>query len=142
MHVLGTSIEKDVCLLEEKDSKFYFHVGTTKNREFIVLTAASKMASEVHLLHGSLPEPFEPILVQSRIPGLEYFVECCNEQLVVLANHTKSGNYALYTTTLSNPQKEHWKQIVSDNEAFVIEDLEVNRERCLERVPLVLWILF
>lgn len=130
MHVLGTTIKEDQCLLEENDAKFYLHVGTTKSREFIVITAASKMSSEVHLLPGSATMPYQLRLVQQREPGLEYFVESSKDQLIILANDTASGNYALNTTCITKPQKEHWNTLIGDNNQFVIEDLEMNRQKC------------
>jgi len=131
VHVMGTSIKEDQCLLEETDSKFYLHVGTTKSRDFMVVTAASKMSSEVHLLPGLAAMPYQLRLVQRREAGLEYFVECWKDQLIILANNTVSGNYALYTACVTKPQKPHWNALIDDNDDFVIEDLEMNRQKCM-----------
>lgn len=131
VHVMGTPIKEDQCLLEETDSKFYLHVGTTKSRDFIVVTAASKMSSEVHLLPGLAPMPYQLRLVHHRESGLEYFVECWKDRLIILANNTASGNYALYTACITKPQKQHWQVLIDDNDKFVIEDLEMNRDKSL-----------
>eukprot|EP00210_Caulerpa_lentillifera_P000462 g445.t1 len=131
VHVLGTSKSDDVCLMEETDSRYYLHVGTTKNRRFIVITAASKMASEVHLLDGKVETPYSLRLVQERTSGLEYYVECWSDNLVILSNNTKSSNYTLSLCSIDACQQDQWKVILPENDNFVIEDLEMTNKNCM-----------
>ena len=87
------------------------------------------MSSEVHLLPASVNIPYELTLVQERQPGLEYFVECWKDRLVILANDTSSGNYALSSTKIATPHKENWEILIDENDEFVIEDLEMNHKK-------------
>lgn len=87
------------------------------------------MASEVHLLDGKVEAPYSLKLIQGRTPGLEYYVECWNNDLVILSNNTNSGNYALSLCSLESCQTEFWNSILPDNEHFVIEDLEMTQSK-------------
>lgn len=44
---MGTKMEDDVCLHTEEDEKSYVHIGSTKDRKYILITTASKTSSEV-----------------------------------------------------------------------------------------------
>ena len=78
----------------------------------------------MHLLDCSNPlEP--PKLVQSRIPGLEYFVAHSKGQLFILTNAHGAVDYQVMTASLHAPDLPHWQTLVPERPGVAVEDLEV-----------------
>ncbi|MFM8597721.1 MAG: prolyl oligopeptidase family serine peptidase [Mycobacterium sp.] len=73
-HRLGTDPSADVLVLEEPDPRFEITVEASRSGAWLVITAASRNTSEVHLLPAADPTS-EPALVRARQPGVEYRVE-------------------------------------------------------------------
>ncbi len=73
-HVIGTPAAADVVVFEEDDEKFWVGVRLTRSERFLVISAASKLTSEVWLLDAAHPGG-EPAVVAPRRPGVEYEVE-------------------------------------------------------------------
>ena len=79
---------------------------------------------QVHLLDCT--NPLQPLkLVQSRIPGLEYFVAHCKGQLFILTNAHGAVDYQLMTASLHAPDLPHWQPLVPERPGVAVEDLEV-----------------
>ncbi len=73
-HVIGTPADTDVVVFEEADERFWVGVRLTRSERFVVISAASKLASEVWLLDAAQPGG-EPAVVAPRRQGVEYEVE-------------------------------------------------------------------
>ena len=73
-HVIGTPAATDVVVFEEADERFWVGVRLTRSERFLVLSASSKLTSEVWLLDAARPGG-EPAVVAPRRQGVEYEVE-------------------------------------------------------------------
>jgi oligopeptidase B len=73
-HLIGTPAAEDVVVFEEPDERFWVGVGLTRSERFLVISAASKLTSEVWLLDAADPGG-EFAVVAPRRPGVEYEVE-------------------------------------------------------------------
>ena len=73
-HVIGTPAAADVVVFEEADERFWVGVRLTRSERFLVISAASKLTSEVWLLDAAHPGG-EPTVVTPRRQGVEYEVE-------------------------------------------------------------------
>ena len=73
-HVIGTPADADVVVFEEADERFWVGVRLTRSERFLVISAASKLTSEVRLLDARHPDG-EPAVVAPRRQGVEYEVE-------------------------------------------------------------------
>jgi oligopeptidase B len=49
-HILGRPQEKDECIYEEKDERFWLDISTSQSGDYLFLTSASKITSEVHAI--------------------------------------------------------------------------------------------
>ena len=67
-HVIGTPAATDVVVFEEADERFWVGVRLTRSERFLVLSASSKLTSEVWLLDAARPGG-EPAVVAPRRPG-------------------------------------------------------------------------
>jgi oligopeptidase B len=73
-HVIGTPADADVVVFEEADERFWVGVRLTRSERFLVISAASKLTSEVWLLDAGHPGG-EFTVVAPRRQGVEYEVE-------------------------------------------------------------------
>ena len=73
-HVVGTPAGADVVVFEEADERFWVGVRLTRSERFLVVSAASKLTSEVWLLDARRPGG-EFAVVAPRRQGVEYEVE-------------------------------------------------------------------
>jgi oligopeptidase B len=73
-HLIGTPANEDVVVFEEPDERFWVGVGLTRSERFLVISASSKLTSEVWLLDAAHPRG-EFTVVAPRRQGVEYEVE-------------------------------------------------------------------
>ncbi|MDO5684106.1 MAG: oligopeptidase B, partial [Propionibacteriaceae bacterium] len=84
-HTLGADPADDVLVLSEPDEMFWLGVDESRDREWLVLTAGSKLTTEVWLLPTNDPTA-TPRSVAGRTPGLEYLVEVAGDELYIVHN--------------------------------------------------------
>ena len=104
-HRIGTPAAEDVVVFEEPDERFWVGVGLTRSQRFLVISAASKLTSEVWLLDAADPGG-EFAVVAPRRPGVEYEVEHQvsadgTDRLLILHNDG-AENFELAWATLSD----------------------------------------
>jgi oligopeptidase B len=104
-HVIGTPAATDVVVFEEADERFWVGVRLTRSERFLVLSASSKLTSEVWLLDAARPGG-EPAVVAPRRQGVEYEVEHQmtadgTDRLLILHND-HAENFELAWATLSD----------------------------------------
>ena len=73
-HRLGTDPATDVEVYTEPDERFWLGVETSRDEEWLIIAAGSKLTSEYRLLPTDDPEG-EPRVVTPRRQGVEYDVE-------------------------------------------------------------------
>ncbi len=73
-HLVGTPATEDVVVFEEPDERFWVGVALTRSERFLVISASSKLTSEVWLLDAAHPGG-EFTVVAPRRQGVEYEVE-------------------------------------------------------------------
>jgi oligopeptidase B len=105
-HVIGTPADADVVVFEEADERFWVGVRLTRSERFLVISAASKLTSEVWLLDAAHPGG-EPAVVAPRRQGVEYEVEHQGSadgagRLLILHND-HAENFELAWATLTAP---------------------------------------
>ena len=84
-HPLGDDPAHDQLILTEDDEMFWLGADESRDREWLVLSAGSKLTSEVWLIPAADPGA-APRTVAGRTPGLEYLVEMAADELFVIHN--------------------------------------------------------
>lgn len=84
-HALGTERAADALVREETDERFWLGVELSRNEQFLVLEAHSKVTSEAWLIPANAPAT-EPRTVRERRQGVEYTVEPDGDRLLILHN--------------------------------------------------------
>ncbi|MFC3899894.1 S9 family peptidase [Aliicoccus persicus] len=99
-HQLGTSIDTDELLYEEKDSTFTIFMEMTQSGKFISVISGSTMTTEVRLIDTE--QPLEaPKLVDARKRGVIYFVEHWENDLIIVTNED-AINFKLLSASLGD----------------------------------------
>ncbi len=115
-HEVGTSAAGDVLVFEDLDERFFVGVGLSLTEAWVHITAGSKLTSEELLIPASDPLA-APILVQPREQGVEYDVTHApspvdGDRFVILTNADDAVNFKLMTTTVLQPGRGHWEELV------------------------------
>ena len=100
-HVIGTPAEEDVLVYEEADERFWVGVGMTRSQRYLILSAGSKITSEVRILEADNPQG-EFRLVAPRRTGVEYGIDHAGDHFLVLHNDN-AQNFELARAPLDDP---------------------------------------
>jgi oligopeptidase B len=126
-HRLGTAADDDELVFEEPDERFYVSIGRTRSGKFLVITSASKLTTEVWVVHADTPgDPFR--VVTPRRDGVEYHVEhhwseADGDRFFVLTNDD-AENFRLMVTPAATPGREHWTEVVPHREDTRLDDVD------------------
>lgn len=122
-HTLGTSIDQDLLVYEEKDEEFTCHIGKTKSEEYLIIHSESTISSEIRFLNANQPEGSFKLL-QARIPFLEYAADHYGDHFWIRTND-QAQNFKLVKAPISSPAKENWEEVIPHREAVLLEDFDL-----------------
>ncbi|MFC7647122.1 S9 family peptidase [Streptosporangium lutulentum] len=100
-HTVGTSAEDDLLVHEETDERFWVGVGLSRSEHYLVLSAGSKITSEVRILEADDPTG-EFRVVRPRETGVEYGIDHAGDHFLILHNQN-AENFELATAPLDDP---------------------------------------
>jgi oligopeptidase B len=120
-HTLGTAVQKDDLVYEEKDDLFSIDVSHTRDRKWIICQSTSKTQSEIRVLPAD--RPAEPQLIEPRKANFEYYVDHRDGRFYIRANDT-SRNFRIVTVPDEAPAKSNWTELVAADPAIIISDLD------------------
>src|SRR5205823_7200771 len=73
-HILGTPIDRDEVIYEEKDGLFSIEVARTRDKKYLVLTSRSMTSTEVRVIQADRAAAPQR-LIEPLQPDREYFVD-------------------------------------------------------------------
>lgn len=101
-HRLGSDVESDELIYEEKDETFTLYMNKTQSGRFIIVHADSKTTSEIRLIDADAPLS-PPQLLDVRRSGILYDVEHWGDDLLILTNE-EAENFQLLRCPLHDLQ--------------------------------------
>ncbi|WP_239137337.1 S9 family peptidase [Sphaerisporangium rufum] len=119
-HLIGTPADEDVLVYEETDERFWVGVGLTRSERYLVLSAGSKVTSEVRVLDAEFPTG-EFQVVRPRRTGIEYSVDHAGDRFLVLHNED-ARNFALATAPVDDPGT--WTPLIEHREDTRLLDVD------------------
>lgn len=123
LHEIGGSAHEDVCLLREPDPAFFVYLDRTLDRRYLLITAASHVTSEVHLVDAGATRPC-PAVFRSRVPGIEYALEHRSGEFFVLTNDS-APNFRLLRTAGGPDHCGEWEEMLAHDPDIRLEGMDV-----------------
>ena len=122
-HTLGTPVEKDVTVYEEKDETFSAYVYKTKSKEYIIIALSSTLSDEYHFLKANDPDG-KFSLFHPREDKLEYDIDHFENRFFIRTNYN-AKNFRLMQTPVSNTSKNAWKEVIPHRDKVLLENFEL-----------------
>jgi oligopeptidase B len=118
-HLVGTDVGADVLVLQEADARFEITLRASRSGGLVVITAASRDTTEVHVIPAGDPLA-APVRIEPRRPGIEYAIDHAWSgpgaglpaagQLYIVTNDGAT-EYRLMRAPLSAPGRQNWRQL-------------------------------
>jgi oligopeptidase B len=121
-HVLGTSVDQDPTVYEEKDERFFLEISKSRDEKFIFVSTESELSSEVRFLYADRPEG-ELALIRARENDLLYQVESHDDRFFIVTNEN-AKNFKIVETPVASPDKEHWKEFIPYDPEIKIDSVD------------------
>ena len=109
-HILGTSVNQDPTVYEEKDDRFFLEISKSRSEKFIFVSVESELSSEVRFVDADHPEG-EFTLIRPRENDLLYSVDHHGDRFFIVTNEN-AKNFKVVETPVASPDKEHWKDFL------------------------------
>jgi oligopeptidase B len=122
-HILGTDIQSDQLIFEEKDAEFSCVIQKTKSEKFLLIHSESSVSSEIRFLEATDPTG-EFQLIQSRQPNLEYAADHYEDHFWIRTNH-EAKNFKLVKTPILSPGMGNWEDVIPHQESSLLEDFDL-----------------
>ena len=122
-HTLGSDAKQDPVVYEEKDERFDIYVSRTRSKQYLLLTAASRISSDVRFLPADQPDGRWK-MIAPHVDNVEYYVDHRGDTFYIRTNDT-SQTFRLVTAPVANPAKENWKELVASRPDVPLEDFDV-----------------
>ena len=117
-HQLGSPVESDALIYEEKDGKFDLEMQRSRSLAVLFLTSASHTTSEVRWLPaGDALASWR--LIAPRESGHEYYADEHAGQFLIRTNRG-ARNFRLVTAPESDPAPANWKELIPHREDVML----------------------
>jgi oligopeptidase B len=121
-HRLGTAQADDVVVFEEPDEAFYIGVGRTRDDRFLLITADSKITSEVRVLEADDPTGAFRV-IEPRRAGIEYGIDHHGDRFLIVTND-EAENFRLVEAPDSDPGRANWRDVVAHRDDVKLDDVD------------------
>lgn len=109
-HVLGTNVDQDPTIYEEKDERFFLDISKSRNEKYIFVSVESELSSEIRFLDADRPDD-SLTLIRPRENDLLYYVENHEDRFFIVTNEN-AKNFKIAETRVASPGKENWKDFI------------------------------
>jgi oligopeptidase B len=117
-HRLGTDPAQDVAVLTESDERFWLSVDSSRDDQWIIIGAGSKITSEFRLLSTDDPEGV-PRIVAPRRQGVEYDIEPAGDRLLIVHN-AGAEDFELAEAPLTTTSHREWTPVIQHRQGVRI----------------------
>ena len=126
-HELGTPVENDVLVYEEKDNTFYVSCYTSRSNDYIMIYTGATTITEMFYLDANDPQgEFKSVL--PREPKHEYEVEDFNGDWIIKTNWNALNSRVMKAPIGKSLDKSQWQEVVSHDEETLIYEIETFKD--------------
>ncbi|KAI1293150.1 hypothetical protein EDD11_008501 [Mortierella claussenii] len=134
-HVLGTPVEQDQLMYEEKDEMFCLTLTKSGDGKFIMINSAAQVTSETSFLHADAGQGVtHPRVIMPRKEGITYSAESHDgEYFFVLTNENSKNNWLFRTPAPKHDSPSEMdllslrETVIPHRDFVLIEDFQVRR---------------
>jgi oligopeptidase B len=121
-HVLGTSVDQDPTVYEEKDDRFFLEISKSRDHRLIFVSVESELSSEVRFLDADRPDA-DWRLIRPRENDLLYHVESHGDRFFIDTNE-KAKNFKIVEAPVAAPGKENWQDFIPYDPEVKIDSVD------------------
>lgn len=125
-HTLGTPVEDDELVFEEKHTGYYVGLDKTQSARFILIDSHDHQSNEVYLIDADAPAD-KPRLVAKRRKGHQYSVEHRKKKLIITTNSEKAVDFRIVEAPVDDPGMANWEELIPHVSGRLIIDTVVYR---------------
>jgi oligopeptidase B len=132
-HTLGSELQSDALVYEEKDEMFRVAVDRSRSRAFLFVVSGSHTADEWRFLPAD--QPAAPLaMISPREKGHEYSVDHRGGLLYIRTNKG-CRNFRVVTAPVANPGQANWRELLPCRPGVMVSGLDLfeNHAVVLER---------
>ncbi len=127
-HVLGTNVEDDVLIFEEKDDTYRSFIYKTKSDKFLVIGSSQTLATEFQILEADNPNGkfriFEPRDYENKV---EYHIGHFGHKFYILTNWN-APNFRLMETNDFEVGRAHWKEVIAHRKDVLLTNMTIFKD--------------
>lgn len=127
-HKLGTPVEDDVLVYEEKDKGFYVGIEKTLSQKFLIIDAHDHQTNELYLLDLERPDA-TLTLISGRETGHEYQVAHHDDELFILTNRDGAEDFQVCKCPVTAPGQDQWQTLIPHKPGRLILEVEAYQNR-------------
>jgi oligopeptidase B len=121
-HVLGTKVDQDPTIYEEKDERFFLDLTKSRNHSYIFVSVESELSSEIRFLNANRPED-SLALIRPRENDLLYYAENHGDRFFIVTNEN-AKNFKIVEAPVTSPGKENWKDFIPYDPQIKIDGVD------------------
>jgi oligopeptidase B len=121
-HRLGTPVELDALVYEEKDIGFYVGVGQTQSGQYITIDAHDHQTNEAYLIDADAPDGALR-LIAPREHGHEYSVDHHGDRLFIMTNSGGAEDFRICEAPVAAPQMANWREVLPHRPGCLLLDI-------------------
>ncbi len=125
-HVLGTPVEDDALVFEEKDETFSCGVYRSKSDEYLVIYTSQTLSQEYRVLRADDPMG-EWSVIQPRERDLEYGISHYGDHFYIVTN-LDAKNFRLMRTPVGATTKDNWEEVIAHRDDVFLEGIDIFKE--------------
>jgi oligopeptidase B len=126
-HVIGSPVNQDKLLFEEKDNTFELEISKTSSKKFICVHSSSTTTSEVRFMSANGNTPLQ--ILQPRTRDLIYSANHFDtDEFYILNNDKGAKNYKISTTPLSKTTVSNWKDLIPHSDSALLTSFTVLKD--------------
>ncbi|MFX0091484.1 MAG: S9 family peptidase [Candidatus Hodarchaeota archaeon] len=125
-HKMDSASEKDILIYHEKDEAYRLEFSKSKDEKYVFINLKSNITSEVWFLEADTPEE-QFKLVQARQKNVEYSTAHHGGKFYIVTND-KATNFRLMVTSVENPSKVNWKEVMPHSKSIKIDRVEAFKD--------------
>jgi oligopeptidase B len=121
-HVLGTDETADATIYEEKDNTNYIGVGKTLSRQYIMISSAGTLSSEVRIINANEPNATFKVFTP-RMKDVLYSVDHQNDKFLIVTNKD-AKNFKVASCPLTATNVSNWKDYIPHRDSVLVEGID------------------